>query len=171
MRAVAVATLVGAAAFAMSAVAALTPQQISSALAAENPHVLGTAYNRATVRSALCREVGTTGFRCITTYDTGGAATQEVWLWVKRRRAGGLCVSPSGLRQVPPACLASGRRAKGSIRDAYITFRRTIPVSPTRKGECIGYGSGFYACQVRDSRGLHRATVTFAPTPVVRVLS
>ncbi len=169
MRAVAIATLAGSLAFAMSAVAALTPQQMSSALAVENPNVLGTAYNRATVKSARCREAGTTGFRCITTYDTGGFATEEVWLWVKPRRAGGLCVSPSGLRLVPPACLARGRRAKGSIRDAYTAFRRKIP-SPTKKGECIGHGSGFYSCQVEDGTGLHRATVTFTPAPVVRVL-
>lgn len=171
MRAVAVATLAGFLAFAMSAVAALTPQQMSSALAAENPNVLGTAYNRATVKSARCRQAGTTGFRCITTYETGGMGTEEVWLWAKRRPAGGLCVSPSGPRLVPPACLERGRRAKGSIREAYSAFRRKIPVSPTKKGECVGHGSGFYSCQVRDSAGLHRATVTFAPAPVVRVLS
>jgi hypothetical protein len=171
MRAVAIATLGGFLVFAMSAVAALTPQEMSRALAAENPNVLGTAYNRATVKSARCREEGASGFRCITTYDTGGLATEEVWLWVKPRRAGGLCVSPSGPSLVPPACLARGRRARGSTRDAYTAFRRKVTVSPSKKGECIGYGSGFYACQVRDSAGLHRATVTFTPAPVVRVLT
>ena len=171
MRVVAIATLVGFLALAMSAVAALTPQQVSRALAAENPNVLGTAYTVATVKSARCRKAGTNGFLCITTYNTGGLATEEVWLWVKPRRAGGLCVSPSGLRFVPPGCLARGRRAKGSISDAYSAFRRKIRVSPIKKGECIGHGSGFYSCQVRDGTGLHRATVTFAPAPIVRVLS
>jgi len=172
MRAVAIATLVGFLAFVMSAAAALTPQQMSRALAAENPNVLGTAYNQASVKSASCQRAGTTGaFRCITTYDTGGDATEEVWLWVRPRRTGGLCVSPSGLRFVPPACLARGRRAKGSISDAYKAFRQRVQVSLTRKGECIGHGSGFYSCQVRDSSGLHRASVTFTPAAVVRVLS
>ena len=171
VKAIAIATSVGFLAFVTSAVAALTPQQISRALAAENPNVLGTSYKRATVKSARCRKAGMTGFRCITSYNTGGSATEEVWLWVKPRRAGGLCVSPSGLRFVPPACLARGRRAKGSISDAYSAFRRKIRASPRKKGECIGHGSGFYSCQVRDSTGLHRATVTFAPEPIVRVLS
>jgi hypothetical protein len=171
MKAVAAATSVGFLAFVASAVGALTPQQMSRALAVENPNVLGTAYERATVKSARCRKAGTTAFRCITTYDTGGSATEEVWLWVKPRRAGGLCVSPSGLRFVPPACLARGRRAKGSISDAYSAFRRKVRTSPKKKGECVGYGSGFYACQVRDRKGLHRATVTFAPEPTVRVVS
>jgi hypothetical protein len=112
-----------------------------------------------------------TGFRCITTYTTGGLATEEVWLWVKLRRAGGLCVSPSGLRFVPPGCLARGRRAKGSISDAYTAFRRKVRASLGKKGECIGHGSGFYSCAVKDSTGLHRATVTFAPEPIVHVLS
>lgn len=171
MRAIAIAASAGLLAFVTSAVAALTPQQVSRALAVENPNVLGTAYKRATVKSARCRKAGMSGFRCITTYSTGGSASEEVWLWVKPRRAGGLCVSPSGLRFVPPACLARGPRAKGNISDAYSAFRRKIRASPRKKGECIGHGSGFYSCQVRDSTGLHRATVVFAPEPIVRVLS
>jgi len=171
MRAVAVATLVCFLAFAVSAVAALTPKQTSRALVAENPNVLGTAHNRATMKSARCQRAGATGFRCVTTYDTGGNATEEVWLWVRPRRTGGLCVSPSGLRFVPAACLAKGRRAKGNISDAYNAFRREIGVHLARKGDCIGHGSGFYSCQLRDKSGLHRATVTFAPAAVVRVLS
>jgi len=171
VKAIAIATSVGFLALVTSAAAALTPRQISRALAAENPNVLGIAYKRATVKSARCRRAGMNGFRCITTYSTGGSVTEEVWLWVKPRRAGGLCVSPSGLRFVPPACLARGRRAKGSISDAYIAFRRKIRASPGKKGQCIGHGSGFYSCQLRDSTGLHRATVAFTPAPIVRVLS
>ena len=171
MRAVAIATLVGFLALAMSAVAALTPQQVGAALTAENPNVLGIAFKRVTIKNTRCKEVGASGFRCITNYDTEGVGTYEVWLWVKPRPAGGLCVSPSSLRWVPSGCLANGRRARGSISDAYSAFRRKIRVSPLKKGDCIGHGSGFYSCQVRDSSGLHRATVTFTPAAVVRVLS
>jgi len=71
----------------------------------------------------------------------------------------------------PSGCLANGRRARGSVSDAYCAFRRKIRVSPMKKGDCIGNGSGFYSCQVRDSSGLHHASVTFSPAAVVRVLS
>ena len=123
--------------------------------------MLGTAHNRATMKSARCQRAGATGFRCVTTYDTGGNATEEVWLWVRLRRTGGLCVSPSGLRFVPAACLAKGRRAKGNISDAYNAFRREIGVPPARKGDCIGHGwqsrfagpKSAYSCALRRLSG------------------
>lgn len=105
-----------------------------------------------------------TGFRCAASFTGGAAGT----ITAKTRRAGGLCWSLTAT--VPGGCLASGDRAPGSIRDAFLAWRSALTVSPAYT-VCVASGIGFYSCWWSDTVTVHRGTVVFSPAPKIRMLS
>lgn len=105
-----------------------------------------------------------TSFRCAAAF-TGGASGVIV---AKTRRAGGLCWSLTAT--VPGACLAGGERAAGSMREAFLSWRSSLTVSPAYTA-CVASGIGFYSCWWSDTVTMHRGTVVFSPAPRVKMLS
>lgn len=104
------------------------------------------------------------GFRCAATF-TGGVIGVVI---AKTRKAGGLCWALSAT--VPGACLASGARAPGSIREAFLAWRSSLTVSPAYTS-CVASGTGFYSCWWSDTVTTHRGIVIFSPAAHVRMLS
>lgn len=88
----------------------------------------------------------------------------------KTRRAGGLCwaVAPA---PIPSGCLAPGRRAEGSVRDAWAAAYRVVDDRNVQDGGCLPHGAGFFSCSWTTATGAHRGVVVFSPAPTVRMLS
>jgi hypothetical protein len=110
-----------------------------------------------------------TAFRCVATFEgpTLRDPAYRAVILAKTRRAGGLCFS---ITRIPYGCLVAGKRVRGSISSAYGAFRNTIRLSPMTSG-CVANGAGFYSCWWTDAEGEHRATVVFAPRPIVHVFA
>jgi hypothetical protein len=158
-----------------------TPAQAASAVRSDTQLVYTDDYGLDMELSKLtCRGVGKAvqrrflSFRCTATYLRRGTVirpdeVKTAILQVKIRRVGRGSVC-AAVDIVPVSCLAKGTRAPGSMREAYAAYRQTTQASPS-DDECYAHGSGFYSCWWEDSTGRHRATITFAPRPEVKVLS
>lgn len=130
-------------------------------------HDITTARCRGTGKAVQRRFVS---FICIAAAPRGiSDPVLNLRVPAKTRRAGGLCwaVAPA---PIPSGCLAAGRRGVGSSDDA---FRAVVTkVGPMNfNSRCWPNGAGFYSCTWETTGVVHRATVVFAPAPVVKVLS
>lgn len=138
--------------------------------------------------SARCRGVGKgvqrrfVAFTCTATAPNGIAETLNLRVTAKTRKAGGLCwsvqpaplvVSPEEYMVLPSGCFAPGKRGEGSTSDAYRAMAQASGTAGKHgpNSRCWPHGAGFFACSWTDVNGTHRATVTFTPAPVVKVLT
>lgn len=141
-----------------------TTAQAASAIRAQGeqlqpPRDLVSATCRGVTKAAPGRFVS---FRCTAVLEDGKLA-----LLAKTRRAGGLCW---GVGVVPSGCLAPGKRARGSVTEASrVVYAELGP--PAQTFSVFGHGSGFYSWTWVSGDVTHRGTVTFAPAPVLKVLS
>ena len=102
-------------------------------------------------------------FRCRVTLED-----KQLTLNARTRRSGGLCFAAS---VVPSDCLATGKRARGSLTDVaravYAKFG-----APAQTFTATAHGSGFYSWTWVSGEVMHRGTVTFtASGPVLKVFA
>jgi hypothetical protein len=127
--------------------------------------------------SLTCRGTGKsvagrfTSFRCAATFEPSGSPDTvlkeyRATFTVRTRKAGGLCWSTA---VIPSACLAPGKRARGSVAQAY---RAMAPKVGTldQSFYCLANGAGFYSCSWMTAERAHHGTVVFSPSPVARVI-
>lgn len=112
-----------------------------------------------------------TSFRCAATFEPSGSPDTvlieyRATFTARTRRAGGLCWSTA---VVPSACLAAGRRARGSVAKAYRAMVQKIGTL-NHSLYCLANGAGFYSCSWMTADTAHHGSVVFSPTPVVRVI-
>lgn len=165
-----------------TALAALKPYQWTTAQAAaammrqaEDFYVVAETTRE--LDKAVCRGKGKpvqrkfVVFTCTATVS-GSIAEGPINLRViaRTRKAGGLCwaVAPA---PIPSGCFAPGRRTEGSSDAAWAAAYRVIDDRYVQDGRCLSHGAGFFTCSWTTADGVHRGTVVFARSPVVRVLS
>lgn len=154
-----------------------TTAQASSALMRQAEDFAVIAETSRDLTRAVCRGKGKAvqrrfvAFSCTATVSGSiSEGTTALRVNARTRRAGGLCwaIAPA---VIPSGCLAPGRRAEGSARDAWAAAYRVIDDRYVQNGQCFAHGAGFFSCSWQLADGAHRGTVTFKPGPVVKVLS
>jgi hypothetical protein len=156
-----------------------TPPQAAAAIRAqgEELYVEQERFLPRDLVSLICRGAGKgvagrfTSFRCAATFEPSGSADTvlveyRATFTARTRKAGGLCWSTA---VIPSACLAPGRRARGSVARAQRAMVQKFGTLD-QSFYCIANGAGFYSCSWMTAEKAHHGTVVFSSTPVVRVI-
>src|SRR5688572_2810685 len=125
-----------------------TTAQASAALMRQSEDFVVVAETSRDLTRAVCRGKGKAvqrrfvAFSCTATVSGGTTALR---VNARTRRAGGLCwaIAPA---VIPSGCLAPGRRAEGSARDAWVAAYKVIADRYVQNGQCFAHGAGFFSC-------------------------